>query len=290
MFFIIIYVFGGFKIKFKRIFLLLLVFIVSFLMISSVSAGFLDIFPNADSSIGNDEHNLVVGFNSEFPPFGYNDNGNFTGFDLDLAQEVCKRNNWTFVPTPIIDWQSKEAELNSGAIDCLWSEFTINGREDDYTWSDPYFNNSQVFVVKEDSGIDSIDDLKGKTVEVQIASSALDSLNEKNQSLKNSFGELTQVKEYNTAFMDLESGACDAVLGDIGIMNYHLQEQFAGKGYKILDTQLSYEQYGIGFKKGNTELKNQVQKTLNEMFEDGTVDKIAQKYKDYDIPDGLVYP
>lgn len=67
-------------------------------------------------------------------------------------------------------------ELNSGSIDCIWNGFTMNGREDDYTFSTPYVDNSQVIVVAEKSGIDTLEDLAGKTVGVQAASAALDLL------------------------------------------------------------------------------------------------------------------
>lgn len=275
----------------KRIFVVLLIIITLSLMMSSVSAeGLFGLFEdNASSQINNDT-NFIVGFNPEFPPFTYkDDNGSFTGFDLELAQEVANRNNWTFIAQPVIDWNSKEIELNSDEIDCIWSEFTINGREDDFTWSDPYFNNSQVIIVKENSGIESPSDLKGKNVEVLEGSSALQALNENNESLKNTFGQLTEIKEYNTGFMNLESGICDALIGDVGIANYHLEEKYSDSNIKILDEPLAYEQYGVGFKKSNTDLRNQVQKTLDEMFKDGTVDEIAQKYSDYGIPDALIH-
>ena len=275
----------------KRILVVLIIIITLSLMMGTVSAeGLFGLFEdNASSQINNDT-NFIVGFNPEFPPFTYkDDNGSFTGFDLELAQEVANRNNWTFIAQPVIDWNSKEIELNSDEIDCIWSEFTINGREDDFTWSDPYFNNSQVIIVKENSGIESPSDLKGKNVEVLEGSSALQALNENNESLKNTFGQLTEIKEYNTGFMNLESGICDALIGDVGIANYHLEEKYSDSNIKILDEPLAYEQYGVGFKKSNTDLRNQVQKTLDEMFEDGTVDEIAQKYSDYGIPDALIH-
>ena len=230
------------------------------------------------SNVTNDEKTLVVGFDAEFPPYGYkDDNGDYVGFDLELAQEVCRRNNWTYVPQPI-DWDTKDAQLESGSIDCIWNGFTIDGREDNYTWSDPYFDNKQVIVVKADSGIDSFDDLKGKTVEVQKDSSALAALEGDNKTLADTFGTLTQVADYNTAFMDLESGACDAVAMDIGVAEYDIAQKDNPDDYKILDGSITSEKYGVGFKVGNEELRDQVQKTLNEMFEDGTVAKIAKKY------------
>jgi polar amino acid transport system substrate-binding protein len=279
----------GLKINLKRIFMVLTVLLISFLMISSVSAGWFD-FLGDDSSAENNETNFVVGYFVEFPPFEYtDDNGEVTGFDLDLAQEVCDRNNWTLVKHQIIDWDSKEAELDSGAIDCIWSGFTINGREDDYAWSEPYFNNSQVFVVKADSDIYSVEDLEGKDIDVEMGSSAITDL-ENNKELKEDFANIYEITEYDTSFMDLESGTCDAVLGDCEVMKYIINTKYNEEDYKILETPLSIEQYGVGFSKDNTELRDQVQKTLNEMYEDGTIDKIAQKYKDYGVPEGVIYP
>lgn len=237
--------------------------------------------------VKNDDDTLVVGFDASFPPYGFkDDNGEYVGFDLDLAQEVCDRNNWKLVKQPI-DWDSKDMELNSGTIDCIWNGFTMNGREDDYTWSEPYIDNKQVVVVRSDSGISSFDDLKGKLVEVQADSSALAALEGDQKDLADTFAGLNQVAEYNTAFMDLESGACDAIAMDIGVANYQINSRKNPDDYKILDKEISSEQYGIGFKKGNTELKDKVQKTLNEMAEDGTVDKIAEKYADYGVPGAL---
>lgn len=275
----------------KRIIFISALVITTFLMISCVSAeGLFDFFANDDANVKNDEKTLIVGFNSQFPPFGYqDDNGNYTGFDLDLAKEVCNRNNWTFVPQPIIDWNSKQMELEGGEIDCLWSEFTINGREDDYTWSEPYFNNTKVVIVKENSSISSISDLKGKTIEIQQGSSFLNVL-KNNKTLDDMLGEVNEVDGYDTALMDLESGVCDAVICDSGLGYFKVVEEFNGADFKVLDESISSEQYGIGFKKGNTELRDQVQKTLDEMFEDGTVDEIAQNYSQYKIPEGLIHP
>ena len=274
----------------KRIIFISALVITTFLMISCVSAeGLFDFFANDDANVKNDEKTLIVGFNSQFPPFGcQDDNGNYTGFDLDLAKEVCKRNNWTYVPQPIIDWNSKQMELDGGEIDCIWSEFTINGREDDYTWSEPYFNNTKVVIVKENSSISSISDLKGKTIEIQQGSSFLNVL-KNNKTLDDMLGEVNEVDGYDTALMDLESGVCDAVICDSGLGYFKVVEEFNGADFKVLDESISSEQYGIGFKKGNTELRDQVQKTLDEMFEDGTVDEIAQNYSQYKIPEGLVH-
>ena len=261
----------------KKIGVILALVLVSFLMIGTVSAGLFDFLGGSNSNSTNDESTFIVGFDAEFPPYGYqDDNGNYTGFDLELAQEVCKRNNWTFKAQPI-DWDAKDAELDSGSIDCIWNGFTIDGRENDYLWSNPYFDNKQIFVVK-DPSIKTIADLKDKTVETQKDSSALAALEGGNKTIADSFKALNQVADYNTAFMDLKSGACDAVAMDIGVAEYQIKEGNDTSSFSILNESITTEKYGIGFKKGNGALKDSVQKTLDEMFKDGTVAKIAEKY------------
>mgnify|MGYP002597181264 CR=1 FL=1 len=237
-----------------------------------------------EAKVENDDDTLIVGFDASFPPYGYkDDSGEYVGFDLDLAQEVCDRNNWKLVKQPI-DWDSKDAELNSGTIDCIWNGFTMNGREDDYTWSDPYIDNKQVVVVRSDSGIDDFAGLKGKHVEVQTDSSAEAALNEEdNAALKDSFKELLVVGEYNTAFLNLESNAVDAIAMDIGVAKYQLESR--NGDFTILDQPLAAEQYAVGFKKGNETLRDQVQNTLNEMKSDGTFKTIAEKW---DLQDSVI--
>lgn len=221
---------------------------------------------------------FTVGFDASFPPYGYQENGEYVGFDLDLAQEVCDRNGWELVKTPI-DWDAKNIELNGGSIDCIWNGFTLNGREDDYTWTPAYINNTQVFAVNKNSGITKAADLAGKNVLVQADSSALAALqDEENTDIKalaDSFGSLTQVPDYESALMELEAGSADAVAMDEGVA---LTKQAQNDNIVILDDVISQEQYGIAFKKGNDELRDQVWSTLLEMEKDGTVDKIAAKY------------
>ena len=233
---------------------------------------------------------LIVGFDAEYPPYGYmDDNGDYTGFDLELAEEVCNRNGWELVKQPI-DWDSKDMELNSGSIDCIWNGFTMTGREDEYTWSKPYVDNSIVIVVSADSDIKALSDLAGKVVVTQADSSALAALtseeeNDENLALTASFTELQQVADYNTAFMNLESGAVDAIAVDIGVAKYQVESR--GDMFTMLDEEISKEQYAIGFKLGNTALCDTVQTTLDAMYADGTVDEIAAKYADYNVPDML---
>ncbi|MCR4838803.1 MAG: ABC transporter permease subunit [Eubacterium sp.] len=230
---------------------------------------------------------FTVGFDAEFPPYGYKDtDGEYIGFDLDLAAEVCKRRGWNLVKQPI-DWDSKDMELSSGTIDCIWNGFTIQGRESDYTWSVPYVDNSQVVVVRTSSDIQKPEDLSGKVVIVQTDSSALAAFTgaeaeQANKDLAATFAELQQVADYNSAFMNLEAGAADAVCLDIGVAKHELANR--GDSFRMLDAVISTEQYGVGFKLGNTKLRDQVQETLNEMATDGTFAEIA---KTWDLSDSV---
>lgn len=234
----------------------------------------------AEEAKTTDGGTLIVGFDQDFPPMGFvGDDGEYTGFDLELAQEVAKRLGLEYKAQPIA-WDSKDMELESGNIDCIWNGFTMTGREDDYTWTEPYMANQQVFVVANDSDINRQADLAGKIVEVQADSSAEAALKEAPE-LTATFKELLTTADYNTAFMDLEQGAVDAIAMDVIVAGYQIQQRNAD--FKILDDSLSEEEYGVGFKKGNTELRDKVQSTLEEMAEDGTLQEVSEKWFSKDV-------
>ncbi len=199
-----------------------------------------------------EKQKLIVGFDAEFPPFGFiAADGSYDGFDLAMAEELCSRLGWDFEAVPIV-WDSKDAELAAGTINCIWNGFTYTGRENDYTWSDPYVDNSIVMVVKADSGISSLADLAGKSV--------------------------MALADYNTGFMELKQGSVDAIAADLGVAKFQIASNEGD--YVILDEPISTEQYAIGFLKGNTELRDAVNAELLKMAEDGTMLSIAEKYVD----------
>lgn len=231
-----------------------------------------------NSAASTDKTTLTVGFDQSYPPYGFvGDDGKYTGFDLDLAQAVCDKNGWSFEAMPI-DWDAKDALLSQGNINCIWNGFTMEGREDDYTFSEPYMLNEQVIVVKKDSGITSLSDLAGKTVVTQADSAALDVLEGDKKDVADTFKSLQTLPDYNNAFMQLESGMVDAVACDLSIAQY----QIAAKpdAYQQLDP-LSSEHYAVGFKKGDDALAAKVTSTLKDMYNDGTVEKLIEKYADY---------
>ena len=246
-----------------------------FLLLTAVAAA---VSVSADA----ERSTFTVGFDAEFPPYGYqDDSGEYVGFDLSLADEVCKRRGWKLKKVPI-EWNSKDMELNTGAIDCIWNGFTINGRENDYTWTVPYVDNSQVAIVRADSDIQALSDLSGRIVAVQTDSSALaafagEDAEESNIELAKTFRELRQVGDYNSAFMNLESGAVDVICMDIGVANYEIGAR--GGKFRMLSEHISSEEYGVGFLKGNTGLRDEVQETLFEMLDDGTFARIAADWE-----------
>lgn len=225
-----------------------------------------------------DEGVFVVGFDAEYPPYGYMDeNGEYTGFDLELAQAVADLEGWELKKEPIA-WDSKDMILDSGAIDCIWNGFTMTGREDAYTWSVPYVDNSQVVVVSESSGIEDLSGLAGKVVGVQADSSALALLEDEEgqKELADTFGTLQQFGDYNTGFAELSAGSIDALAMDIGVALYQIKGR---DGFKILDEYLNAEEYAVGFKKGNEELRDIINADLQVLLENGTFDELAEKYE-----------
>ena len=233
-----------------------------------------------------DTGTLIVGFDSSYPPYGYvGDDGKYTGFDLELAQEVAARNDWQVQLEPI-DWDAKDTMLDSGAINCIWNGFTMEGREEDYTFSEPYMINGQVIVVRVDSGIESFDDLAGKAVITQVDSAAYNVLEGEDATqadLRATFASLETIGDYNTAFMQLESGAVDAVACDLSISAYQLAAK--PDAYVQLDEFLSEEHYAVGFKKGDDATADAVNEALRAMDEDGFIEELCEKYAE----DGISY-
>ena len=223
---------------------------------------------------------FTVGFDQNFPPMGFvGDDGEFTGFDLELAAEVAQRLGLELVLQPIA-WDAKDMELSTKNIDCIWNGFTMNGREELYTWTEPYMANNQVFVVKAGSGIESLADLAGKTVVVQMDSSAEAALGDR-PDLVETFAAYLTAPDYENALMDLEAEAVDAVAMDEVVANYKIEK--GGEDLLVLDEQLAAEEYGVGFLLGNEELRDIVQSTLEEMAAAGVMAKISNTWFGKDV-------
>ncbi len=219
---------------------------------------------------------FVLGLDDSFPPLGFRDEDNkVVGYDIDLAAEVCKRIGKT-LRCQSIDWAAKEQELNTGKIDCIWNGFTMTDeRRQAMACTPAYLENAQVVVVRGDAGIASLADMAGKVVGIQAGSSAQEALDDA-ADFKASLKSVVEFAENITALNDLQIGNIDGVVMDEVVAAYNIKQ--SGRDFVILEESLAPEEYGIAFKKSNTELRDKVWNTLKEMEADGTVASISEKW------------
>lgn len=226
-----------------------------------------------------DSGELVLGLDSNFPPMGFVDeNGEITGFDIDLAEETCRRMGVKLVKKPI-NWEDKEKELNNGNIDCIWNGLSMSSsRDEEMSLSEPYMKNDLIFAVSNDSGIKTLKDLKGKKVGVQSGSIAETSIAASKIS-----SDIIMVKEADNVhlFNMLEEGFLDSVYMDSVFAYYYISEN--NKNYYILPTVLETGNYVIGFRKNDTALRDRVQEVLLEINADGTLKEISTKWFGTDV-------
>ena len=224
-----------------------------------------------------------VGFDAEFPPYSFmNEDGEYTGFDVDLAKAVAELEGWEFIPAPLV-WDSRDDVMASGEIDCIWSAYAIAGREDSYAWTAPYMNSGTVVLTKENSGIASLADLAGKVVGVQSGSSSLDLISEggAQAELGATFDRIWQFANTTNEFMALINGNVDAIVEDAGVARYYVG---ATEGYTILPEALKEDGLcGVAFATDNTEMRDTVDEALATLAENGTLAAIAEKYSATDI-------
>ncbi|MBR6889825.1 MAG: transporter substrate-binding domain-containing protein [Clostridia bacterium] len=223
-----------------------------------------------------------MGIDAEYPPYSYlDDNGEYAGFDVEMCQKVCEILGWNLEIVPI-NWDTKDIQLDAEEIDCIWSGLTVyaNGiTEDRFTISTPYSDNSQMILTKKGTGIESFDDLAGKTVGVQMGTSAEAALTGDGEAaaLGATFGTLQPYENYNIAFTDLQAGAIDAIAVDAPVANDKINKY--GDDYYCLDESFASEKYGICFRKADTELCAQVEGAYMQLVEDGTYLALGEKYQ-----------
>ncbi|MGL4361695.1 MAG: amino acid ABC transporter substrate-binding protein [Cellulosilyticaceae bacterium] len=219
---------------------------------------------------------LVVGLDDHFAPMGYRDEkGELVGFDIDVAKEVSERLDLELELKPIV-WDTKEVTLNSGEIDLIWNGYTITPkREEIVLFTEHYLANDQCIVVKNDSNIKSIKDLEGKNVGLQLGSSAQDAV-EKNSEAMKSFKNLRRYENNLEVLLDLEIGGVDAAVMDSVVANYY--NRLNNYDFKVLEENFGSEMYGIGARKSDQTLVDAINKTLNEMYVDKTLDEIYMKW------------
>jgi len=222
---------------------------------------------------------IVMGLDDTFAPMGFRDNaGELVGFDIDLAKEVFKRADIEVRFQPI-DWSMKETELNSGNIDLIWNGYTITEeRKGKVSFTKPYLENKQIIITLAGSSIEDKQDLKNKKVALQNGSSALDAImNYPDLVAEFNGGEPILFDTNNEAFMDLEAGRTDAVVGDEVLARYYVKQRGEAK-YKVLEDDFGKEEYGIGIRKIDEDLLKLVNETLAEMIDDGSYSEIYSKW------------
>ena len=249
---------------------------------SDTNSGTADSGTAQDNSLQNvlDKGTLVLGLDDSFPPMGFRDeNNNIVGFDIDVATEVANRMGVELKLQPI-EWSTKEMELNTGSVDCLWNGLSIDDeRKQAMDLSEPYMTNRMVLVVLNDSEYTDQASLAGKTIGVQNGSTAEKILEESDFS--KTIGNTIGFKDNVTAFMELETKGIDAIFMDEVVANYAITSQ--NKDFKVLEDGLTEEEYAIGVKKGNESLVNEVQKYIDEMKADGTMTQISEKWFGKDV-------
>lgn len=226
-----------------------------------------------------DSGKLILGLDATFKPMGYtNDKDEIVGFDIDVAEEVCKRMGVKLVKESI-NWETKEQDLNAGRIDCIWNGMSVSpSRAEEMNLSDPYMKNSMVFVVPVDSDAKTMDDLSKKVIGVQNGSTAQDILNASD--IADTITEQAMPTNIE-ALQQMELGLVDAVFLDSVVANYEITS--SGKNYIVLPDGLEEEEYAIGFRKNDQKLRDEVQKILGEMKADGTLGEISTEWFGSDI-------
>ncbi|MBC2575738.1 amino acid ABC transporter substrate-binding protein [Peptostreptococcus canis] len=227
----------------------------------------------------NSSKTVIVGLDNTFVPMGFlDDNNELVGFDIDIAKEAFKRAGYT-PQFENIEWSLKEQSLNNKNVDCLWNGYSITEeRKKKVDFSKPYFDNKQIIVTMSNNDFKSKNDLKDQAVGTQAASSGLDAI-EADKDFINMIKDKqpSTYDTYDKALRDLEIGRIKAVVGDEVLLKYYIKQKGEDK-YKVLEGDLGSEQYGVGFRKEDKELRENVDKALDEMKADGTFDKIKSKW------------
>ena len=233
----------------------------------------------AVSGAGAEGTTFKMGIDAEYPPYSYmGDDGNYTGYDVEMCQNVCQILGWDLEIVPI-NWDTKLIQLDSGEIDCIWSGLTIDVLDpEEYTLSAAYSDNSQMILTKVGNGIETLDDVAGKTVGVQLGTSADILLSDGGDAADfgATFGELVRYENYNVCFTELMAGAVDAVAIDIGVAAGKISEY--GDEYFTVDEPFAAEKYGICFRKDDAQMCAQVEDAFMQLVADGTYVALAEKY------------
>lgn len=235
---------------------------------------------DVDNSLNNiiEKGKMIVGF-TEYPPMGFKENGEVTGFDIDIAKAVGEKLG-VEIEFVYIDWDAKVLELEAGNIDMIWNGLTITeDRKKEILFSKPYFNNRIVILTLKDSPINSISDLSDKNVGVELQSSGQSALE-----ASEVFGSINEMIKYTTiteAVLDLKAGGIDAIVADEIFARYAVSKE--ADAYKIPEDVFNSENYGIGFRLEDVALRDKIDEIIDGLAEDGTALEISLKWFGEDL-------
>ena len=242
----------------------------------------------ATAFAADEEKTFIMGIDPEYPPFSYlGDDGEYTGFDVEVCKAVCDLLGWKLEIFGV-NWDEKLVQLDSLECDCVWSGMTIldSMKEAGYVISTPYYYNTQVLVVKEDSGIKSSADLAGKIVAVQLGTSGEALLNEDLADLAATFDSVLTCDSFLKCFTELQGNAVDAVFVDLPVAASYVADH---EGLAIIDEDLGAEEYGIAFRSGDAKLCEKVEAAVKVLVENGTYAEIASKEGYEEIVENLLF-
>ena len=219
---------------------------------------------------------LTVGSDS-YPPFVYLSNDSTpTGIDVDIATEAFARMGYA-VQIEIIDWEQKTNLVESGAIDCIWGCFSMDGREEVYRWAGPYMVSRQVVAVDAHSSIRSLSDLAGKTIAVQSTGKPEEIFLSGSDPRIPQTVEVLSIENRSVQYAMLACGYVDGIAAhETGILQYMKDNAI---DFRILEEPLLVTGLGIAFAKNDTRgLDSQLTDTLAQMRADGTLERIIGRY------------
>ena len=232
------------------------------------------------------QKSITVGFDNTFVPMGFEEkNGNYAGFDIELAKYVSKKLGITVHFQPI-DWDMKETELQNGTIDAIWNGYSATDeRREKVAFTIPYMQNTQILVVKKTSGIHSVEDMAGKVLGAQNGSSGMLDFEEHPEVLKNRVkgGDADQYQSVNEAIIDLKNDRIDALLIDRVYADYYLTTEGIADEYDTIPSGFESESFAVGVRPADKKLLEALNQAFKELYQDGIFQQISQKWFGEDV-------
>ena len=248
------------------------------LLAASAALGGLSACGGTDAK-NSDLPHILIGSDT-YPPYIYlNNDGTPAGIDVEIATEAFRRMGYA-ARFEVIDWEQKTALVESGAIDCIWGCFSMQGRETLYRWAGPYMVSRQVVAVNADSSIQSLSDLAGKTVMVQSTSKPEGIFLSGSDPRIPQAVEVFSIEDRSVQYAMLACGYVDAIAAHETAILQYMKDNNAV--FRILEEPLLVTGLGVAFAKNDSRgLDHQLNDTFAQMREDGTLERIVGKYLEH---------